>query len=138
LSYDYEKENFKTCPVCLKVIDYHVDGFFHDKVLNIWICRDHSLADILKVIGLRDPDIVRFILSDEISTDMGQFNEAYETACTALLTMSRVWEDPICADQIQEAMVGPYPEYLPSFDEFVHDFNGIFKRPAPPPGPAEY
>jgi hypothetical protein len=136
VDYDFEKENFKTCPVCLKVIDYHVDGFFHDKVLNIWICRDHSLADILKVIGLRDPDIVRFILSDEISSDMDTFWQAYDKAKEGLLTMSRIWEDPILADQIQEAMVGQYPEYLPSFDEFAIDFNGIWKRPGAASGPA--
>ena len=28
MDYDYEKENYKTCPVCKKVIDYHIHGFY--------------------------------------------------------------------------------------------------------------
>jgi len=128
--YDYEKENHKTCPVCLKVIDYHFHGFFHDEVLNVWICRDHKLAEILKVIGLRDEKVIRFIISGETSSIFYGFWQAYGKACDALLEMSRIWEDPICADMIQEAMSGKYPDYMCSFDEFVSDFVSIWPRRA--------
>jgi len=65
LNYDYEKENFKLCPVCGKTIDYHVDGFYHDQVLNIWICRDHKLEEINKIIQLKDEKLIRFIQNGE-------------------------------------------------------------------------
>ena len=51
--YDYNKENFKNCPVCPKVINYHIDGFYNDEILNKWICREHKLKEILKVIELK-------------------------------------------------------------------------------------
>lgn len=64
-NYDYEKENFKNCPVCSKTIDYHFDGFYHDQVLNVWICRDHKLEDINKCIKLKDEKLIRFIQDGE-------------------------------------------------------------------------
>ena len=42
LKYDYEKENFKVCPVCGVAIDYHVDGFNHIEPENLWYHRDHT------------------------------------------------------------------------------------------------
>lgn len=63
--YDYEKENPKVCPVCAAIIDYHTCGFYHDEVLNIWICRDHTLAEIEKVVKLQDKKLIKFIQSCE-------------------------------------------------------------------------
>lgn len=65
MNYDYEKENHKTCPVCGKTIDYHVDGFYHDKVLNVWICRDHKLSEIEQHIKLQDQETIDFIREGE-------------------------------------------------------------------------
>lgn len=65
MNYDYEKENYKTCPVCGKTIDYHVDGFYHDKVLNVWICRDHKLKEIEQHIKLQDQETIDFIREKE-------------------------------------------------------------------------
>lgn len=62
MGYDYEKENNKVCPVCGHVIDYHVDGFMHDKVLNVWICRDHKGEEINKSIVLKDPELMRDLM----------------------------------------------------------------------------
>jgi len=67
MKYDYEKENLKICPVCNKTIDYHIDGFYHDEVLNIWICRDHTLKEILKVVKLKDKELIKFIKESENS-----------------------------------------------------------------------
>jgi hypothetical protein len=66
MKYSYSKENFKICPVCNKTIDYRIHGFYHDKVLNIWICRDHTLEEILKVAKLKDKGLIRFIKKSEI------------------------------------------------------------------------
>ena len=60
--YDWEKENHKACPVCDKVIDYHVDGFCHDKILNVWICRDHPGEEVNKSIELKDPELMRSLM----------------------------------------------------------------------------
>lgn len=49
-TYDYEKENNKKCPVCGKLIDYHVDGFIRYKDENVWIHRDHSVEETEKAL----------------------------------------------------------------------------------------
>lgn len=64
-TYDYDLENFKKCPLCNKRIDYHTDGFYHDQILNIWICKDHRLEEINKVIELKDRDLIEFIKAGE-------------------------------------------------------------------------
>src|SRR6266571_1093187 len=46
--YDYEKENYKKCPVCEKVIDYQVDGFIRYKDENVWIHREHTVEETEK------------------------------------------------------------------------------------------
>jgi len=63
--YDYKRENFKECPVCSRIIDYQRDGFYHDTVLNKWMCRDHKLKEILKVIKLKDKELIEFIKDSE-------------------------------------------------------------------------
>lgn len=65
-NYDFEKENYKPCPVCGKVIDYHFDGFYYDSVLNVWICRDHPLAEIMAKVELKDMDTMLFIMDKEM------------------------------------------------------------------------
>ena len=67
MGYDYEKENYKTCPVCEIEIDYHVAGFYHDTILNVWICRDHKLQEIEQHIKLKDEKLIRFIQEGECS-----------------------------------------------------------------------
>jgi len=64
-AYDYDLENFKRCPLCNKRIDYHIDGFYHDEILNIWICGEHRLEEIKKVIELKDRDLIEFIKAGE-------------------------------------------------------------------------
>lgn len=64
-NYDHEKENFKKCPICKKVIDYHICGFYHDEILNIWICCEHKLEEIQKVVELKDKDLIEFIKAEE-------------------------------------------------------------------------
>ena len=60
---------------------------------------------------------------------MVAFWEAYDAALAALIIMSKIWEDAECATNIEGAMTEEgYPKYLPSFDEFVHDFIGIWPR----------
>lgn len=66
MNYNYEKENFKICPVCGKTIDYHIDGFYHDQVLNVWICRDHTLLEISQHIQLKDEGLIEFIAQGEL------------------------------------------------------------------------
>ena len=51
IHYDFEKENYKVCPVCGKTIDYHVDGFIHYEKENIWICRDHTTKETERALG---------------------------------------------------------------------------------------
>ena len=46
LTYDYEKENLKVCPVCKEAIDYHVNGFNHLEPENLWYHRDHSSKEV--------------------------------------------------------------------------------------------
>lgn len=124
--YDYEEENTKVCPVCGTTIDYHVAGFFHDKILNIWICRHHTLASILHVVALKDEDAIRFILSGEIEEQFSQFMKAYRNACAALEIMNNLWEDPLVARLVQSALVGEYPENMVTFEEFVRSFRSIW------------
>ena len=60
---------------------------------------------------------------------MATFWLAYEATKQTLLLMSEMWEDADCADIIERSYdEGGYPKYLPSFDEFVHDFIGIWPR----------
>jgi len=60
---------------------------------------------------------------------MATFWLAYEATKQTLLLMSEMWEDAECATNIEGAMTEEgYPKYLPSFDEFVHDFIGIWPR----------
>lgn len=61
MKYDYNKENLKVCPICGHVIDYHIDGFYHDTILNVWICRRHELDTILRVVKLKDKGLIKFI-----------------------------------------------------------------------------
>ena len=49
--YDYNKENFKVCPVCGKTIDYHIDGFIRYKKENLWVCRDHTIKETELALG---------------------------------------------------------------------------------------
>jgi len=63
--YNYDVENYKTCPLCNKKIDYHTDGFYHDEILNIWICSCHKLGKINKVVELKDMDLIEFIKAGE-------------------------------------------------------------------------
>ena len=65
MNYDYEKENFKKCPVCGNEIDYHTKGFYHDQVLNVWICRKHKLEEIEQHIKLQDKGTIGFIMASE-------------------------------------------------------------------------
>lgn len=51
MAYDYEKENYKICPVCKKVIDYHIHGFIHYEKENVWVCRDHTIAETTTALG---------------------------------------------------------------------------------------
>jgi hypothetical protein len=50
MSYDYEKENYKICPVCGKTIDYHICGFNHINRENCWYCRDHKSEAVQKTL----------------------------------------------------------------------------------------
>src|SRR6516162_9976233 len=47
-TYDYEKENNKTCPVCSRTIDYHVEGFISYEDGRVWIHRDHTVEETEK------------------------------------------------------------------------------------------
>ena len=49
-AYDLEKENNKKCPVCMKTIDYHVDGFIHYEAENVWVHRDHTVEETEKAL----------------------------------------------------------------------------------------
>jgi hypothetical protein len=49
--YDLEKENYKKCPVCGEIIDYHVDGFIHYKDENVWIHREHTVEETEKALN---------------------------------------------------------------------------------------
>ena len=48
--YDFEKENNKKCPVCEKIIDYHVDGFIHYEAENVWVHREHTVEETEKAL----------------------------------------------------------------------------------------
>lgn len=48
--YDYEKENNKKCPVCGKIINYHIDGLIHYKAENVWVHRDHTAEEAEKAL----------------------------------------------------------------------------------------
>jgi len=48
--YDLEKENYKKCPVCGKIIDYHINGFIHYEKENVWIHADHSASETEKAL----------------------------------------------------------------------------------------
>lgn len=50
-NYDYEKENYKECPVCHVTIDYHVTGYIHYEAENIWVHRDHNIEETEKGLG---------------------------------------------------------------------------------------
>ena len=50
MDYDYEKENYKNCPVCNKVIDYHICGFISYPE-NKWVCRDHTSKETSVSLG---------------------------------------------------------------------------------------
>jgi hypothetical protein len=49
--YDHNKENYKVCPVCGKIIDYHIHGFIRYIKENIWICRDHTTRETEQALG---------------------------------------------------------------------------------------
>ena len=51
--YDYNSENYKTCPICDKTINYHVDGFYHEEHLNVWICRHHTICDVSDIFNVK-------------------------------------------------------------------------------------
>ena len=50
-NYDYNKENYKVCPVCGTTIDYHIHGFIHYWKENVWICRDHTTEETEEALG---------------------------------------------------------------------------------------
>jgi hypothetical protein len=51
INYDYNKENFKKCLVCRKIIDYRVIGFIRYRKENVWICRDHTINETVVALG---------------------------------------------------------------------------------------
>ena len=65
--YDYEAENFKTCPVCQTTIDYHIHGFHHDQEKNEWICRDH-VAEIREIVARTPQPEYNWHRCDEIGS----------------------------------------------------------------------
>ena len=52
-----------------------------------------------------------------------EFRNAYAKALDGLTTMSRLWEEPDLAELVEPILT--YPSYLPSFDEFVCDFQTL-------------
>lgn len=50
-NYDLEKENNKKCPVCGKIIDYHIDGFIHYENENVWIHAGHTVEETEKALN---------------------------------------------------------------------------------------
>jgi hypothetical protein len=49
--YDHNKENHKVCPVCGKIIDYHIHGFIRYVKENLWLCRDHTIKETEQALG---------------------------------------------------------------------------------------
>jgi uncharacterized C2H2 Zn-finger protein len=49
--YDHDKENYKACPVCGKIIDYHIHGFIRYTKENVWLCRDHTTNETEQALG---------------------------------------------------------------------------------------
>lgn len=49
---DYEKENNKKCPVCMKPVNYHFDGFisYFENGVCLWIHRDHTVKETEKAL----------------------------------------------------------------------------------------
>jgi hypothetical protein len=64
-NYNYEKENGKICPVCSKKLIFQKDEFFHDKILNVWICEGHKLSEIESEIELKDSELIEHIKAKE-------------------------------------------------------------------------
>ena len=52
-----------------------------------------------------------------------EFRDAYAKALDGITTMSRLWEEPDLADVVERIIA--YPSYLPSFDEFLSDFQTL-------------
>ena len=80
--YDYEKENFKTCPVCQTTIDYHIHGFYHDEDTNEWICRDH-IPEIRERVAKKPQPEFNWHRCDEI----GSFVAVYDKHSLYIVAM---------------------------------------------------
>ena len=52
-----------------------------------------------------------------------EFRDAYAKALDGITDMSRLWEDADLAELVES--ITTYPSYLPSFDEFLCDFQTL-------------
>ena len=62
-------------------------------------------------------------MEEDLRERVIEFKDAYAKAISGLIAMSRLWEDAALADLIEGNIT--YPKYLPSFDEFVNDFQTL-------------
>ena len=73
--HNYNKENYKKCPICRKTIDYHTCGFYHDEIQNIWICACHGPKAVLEDVELKDQDLIASLNAEKEGKEIFFFDK---------------------------------------------------------------
>jgi hypothetical protein len=64
-NYDFDKLKCQICPVCGETSNCQTGRYYHDKILDVWICWNHGLDEIQKHIELKDCNLITYIKAEE-------------------------------------------------------------------------